>query len=60
MKSILYVSRSLVPSEIAEEEVNSMVKSARGRNGIMDVSGSLIYTGARFAQFLEGLGSSVE
>jgi hypothetical protein len=60
MKSILYVSRSLIPASVAEGEVNSMVNSAQVRNASLSVTGALIYTGPRFAQLLEGPNSSVD
>lgn len=37
-----------------------MVNSAVVRNGTLDVTGALIYTGARFAQLLEGANSAVD
>ncbi|MBB6124229.1 BLUF domain-containing protein [Sphingobium subterraneum] len=60
MKSILYVSRSLIPQAIADGEVNSMVSSARVRNRSLNITGALIYTGVRFAQLLEGPSTSVD
>ena len=60
MKSILYVSQSLIPDATAQEEVGSMVDSAQIRNRSLQVTGALLYTGARFAQLLEGPRCSVD
>ena len=50
---------SLIPASLAEEEVNSMANSVQVRNRTLEVTGALIYAGARFAQLLEGPSRSV-
>ena len=54
MYSLIYVSRSqLLPGE-AGKEIESIVKVSATRNAAAGVTGALLYTGKRFAQWLEG------
>lgn len=54
MIRLLYVSVSELPPSDALDEVTSIVKSSVQRNVNQGVTGALIYTGAHFAQALEG------
>jgi len=58
--SLLYVSRSLVTGQTAEVAVADIVGTARQRNAQLGVCGALLFTGARFAQVLEGARAAVE
>lgn len=54
MKAIFYVSQSALPPAAADEEVETLVAAARAHNGERGVTGCLLFSGARFAQWLEG------
>jgi Sensors of blue-light using FAD len=58
--SLLYVSRSLVGGQTAQVAVADIVDVARRRNAALQVRGALLFTGARFAQALEGPRPAVE
>lgn len=58
--SLLYVSRSLVTGQTGEIAVADIVGIARQRNAELVVCGALLFTGARFAQVLEGSRAAVE
>ncbi len=58
--SLLYVSRSLVTGQTGETAVADIVGIARQRNAELGVRGALLFTGARFAQVLEGSRAAVE
>jgi hypothetical protein len=60
MDSVLYVSQSTLFGEDADDRVRAMVDLARVRNSESLVTGALIYTGRRFAQYLEGPAQSVD
>ena len=54
LKTLLYVSKSLIaPSDIGRD-IKNIVTTARTRNVERGVSGVLIFTEARFAQVIEG------
>jgi hypothetical protein len=59
MISLLYVSRATFPSGSADENIVGILRSARGRNAAMEVTGALLYLGGFFAQVLEGEASDV-
>jgi hypothetical protein len=52
--SLIYVSRSLIEPQLAGVGVDDIVNASVPRNGRMEITGSLIFTGTYFAQFLEG------
>lgn len=54
MYSLIYVSRSLLPSGRAAAEIEAIVNISTARNAAAGVTGALLYTGKRFAQLLEG------
>lgn len=60
LRTLLYVSKSLVPQDGAQRQVDAIVGSARARNAALGVTGVLIFTEARFAQVLEGPAEAVE
>lgn len=52
--SVLYVSRSSLEPSLEEPEVANIVNTAVTRNAELQVTGALLFTGAHFAQVLEG------
>ncbi|AXB76628.1 blue light sensor protein [Novosphingobium sp. P6W] len=56
----LYASRSLLPPETAGAEIDHLVALSHERNARLDVTGALLYTGNRFAQYIEGPHASVD
>lgn len=60
MRHFIYVSRSLLPSKSAAEELGRIVELARERNVASDITGSLIFSGDHFAQLLEGAPEGLE
>jgi hypothetical protein len=54
LKTLLYVSKSLIAPADAAREIDDIVNVARTWNSTVGVSGVLISTDARFAQVLEG------
>ena len=60
LKSILYVSHSKLLDEDADGQVHAIVDLAQTRNVELQVTGVLLYTGARFAQLMEGPAQSVD
>jgi hypothetical protein len=52
MKSLLYISRAT--ERASEAEVAKIIAAAQQRNRDVDLTGAIIFTGERFAQFLEG------
>lgn len=54
MFSLLYVSRSLIAPNRLQNEIDSIVRAAILRNDAAEVTGAMLFTGARFAQVLEG------
>lgn len=58
--SICYVSRSSLEESKALEEVSDIVIFASSNNAQLSVTGGLLYTGAHFAQVLEGPQEHVE
>ena len=60
LKTLLYVSKSLIePSDIGRE-IKGIVTAARTRNVERGVSGVLIFTEARFAQVIEGPETAID
>jgi len=60
LRSLFYVSHSLLPTPAAEIEVAKMVGLARQRNLATGIKGALVFTGFYFAQCLEGAPLAVE
>lgn len=54
LRYCLYVSRSRLPQAGAMEEVHRLVAEARAYNRRRSLSGTLIFSGNCFAQYLEG------
>jgi Sensors of blue-light using FAD len=59
MISWTYVSRCAVPLDQHEAALRDIVDVARQRNELLKVTGCLVFTGTRFAQYLEGSPISV-
>lgn len=54
LRALVYVSRSLIDPDAAEEVVGGIVAAAIDRNKARGITGGLIFTGMYFAQVLEG------
>lgn len=54
MISWTYVSRCIVPPDQHASTLRDIVSVARQRNELLMVTGCLVFTGAWFAQYLEG------
>ena len=57
---LLYVSRSLIPPDQADAEVERILAVARRRNLQARITGALLFSGARFAQALEGPAHAID
>lgn len=55
----LYVSRSRLTAQEAAAQIDDIVAVARAGNERLDVTGTLIFTGCYFAQYIEGAPESV-
>lgn len=60
LKEILYVSQSTIPRKTADVELESLASAANIKNRRLGICGSLIYSGHRFAQCLQGRVSAVD
>lgn len=60
LKEILYVSQSTIPRKTAAAELDSLVSAANVKNRSLEICGTLIYSGHRFAQCLQGPASAVD
>ena len=58
--SCLYVSRSNLKISSCAREVGEIVKRAQDKNELLEITGSLIFTGTNFAQFIEGSTASID
>ena len=58
--ALIYVSRSTVPSTVANDTVEQIVATARARNPGLGLTGALLFTGEHFAQVLEGPAASID
>jgi hypothetical protein len=56
----LYASECILPQAWAAKAVEDIVAKSVPRNASAGVTGALLFTGARFVQFLEGPGASVD
>ncbi|MBA2918279.1 blue light sensor protein [Sphingomonas sp. MAH-20] len=54
MYSLVYVSKCLLTPDYAGAGIEAIIEVATARNAATGVTGALLYTGARFAQLLEG------
>lgn len=59
LRSFGYVSRSLLPDDIAEHELARLVATSRGTNAAWEITGALVQAGSFFAQILEGPADSL-
>jgi hypothetical protein len=59
-KSLLYVSKSLIPPERKAEVMRDIVLAAQSRNASLGVTGALIATDSHFAHFLEGASEAID
>lgn len=57
--STLYVSRSLIEPTQATAAVANLVETSIANNRRCDITGALLFTGAQFAQILEGSEDSI-
>jgi hypothetical protein len=55
----LYASECALPPAWAPRAVEDIVARSMPRNAALGVTGALLFTGARFVQFLEGPASSI-
>lgn len=60
MIRLLYVSRSRLSADEADEAVGSIIATSRTRNKREGICGALIFTGSDFAQVLEGPRENVD
>ena len=60
LRTLLYVSKSLIPQDEAQRQIDSIIETARPRNAALGVTGVLIFTEARFAQVLEGPSAAID
>lgn len=56
----MYISSSLLERGLAEAQVEEIVRVSVLRNRSLGVTGALLFTGDRFAQYIEGDGPAVE
>lgn len=57
--STLYVSRSLIEPALATTAVADLVEASIANNARCEITGALLFTGAHFAQILEGSEDSI-
>lgn len=60
LKEILYVSQSAIPRRSVDSVLAELVRAARIKNRTLGISGSLIFSGHRFAQCLQGKAEAVD
>lgn len=60
LERLLYVSQSQLAPDRAGDELRELVDQAIRRNRGLGVTGGLIFTGHRFAQWLEGPADAVD
>ena len=54
LKSILYISNSLLDLADADRQVDAILEWSRGWNTSVGITGALVFTHRHFAQFIEG------
>jgi hypothetical protein len=60
VRNLLYVSRSTLAPDDREAQVADIVAGAQVRNEPLQITGALVFTGERFAQYLEGPPAAIE
>lgn len=60
MLRLLYVSRSRIARNESDSQLADIIATGSSRNLVTSVTGALIFTGASFAQILEGPDAGVE
>ena len=60
LKSLTYVSRSMLSSSRREAELDAIVAVARVRNAALGVTGALMASSYTFAQILEGPSDAID
>ncbi|WP_118857466.1 BLUF domain-containing protein [Sphingomonas mesophila] len=60
LKKLVYVSQSRLAAAEAERAVADIVALATPRNDRLEIGGALMFTGHRFAQWLEGPAANVD
>ena len=60
MQRLLYVSESKLVDADVEASISKIVAVAQQRNGLLNVTGALIFTGTHFAQVLEGCEKAID
>lgn len=60
IRSILFVSRSLIQPSEEGREIELLLTEGKDRNAALDVTGALIFTHRHFAEILEGPPGSIE
>lgn len=50
----MYISTTIIPRAHAAQVIDAIVAVSRHRNAILEVTGALIFSGASFAQIIEG------
>lgn len=55
----LYVSECRLPPSWADATITDIVAVSRARNATLGLTGALLFTGRRFAQFIEGPGDAL-
>lgn len=59
-RGLLYVSKTCLDTERSDDEVADIVSKSIARNRALGVTGALLFTGAYFAQRLEGPKESID
>lgn len=59
LHATLYASESCLSISAAQSEVVNLVKAAQRRNATLAITGGLLFTGERFAQYVEGPAAAV-
>lgn len=54
LRSVLFVSTSLIPPDDERREIDSILAKGTARNASLAVTGSLLFTHKHFAEVLEG------
>lgn len=54
LRGILYISESCLSGQTVVNDVAKLIDASRRKNAAMDITGALVFTGERFAQYIEG------
>lgn len=60
LSSLLYVSHSRIPEQVANSSVQKIVAAAEIRNRHLGVTGAVLFTGKHFAQIIEGDSAAID